>query len=254
MPGALADFTRFEMTPGNRYGAIMDRLIAGYVEDARQGDYIVGMVDLNTLFDGLSSLIGPEALCYALIDEEDEVLRVLNAHLDFFEGVYRRYLAMSTQYQGGTSNWLGIYSDEPWYYISNDFMVMLSPEHMQRFVAGPLERMARMVGRNLFHLDGETMVHHLDGLLALEALDGIQVQATPAMQSAAFWLPYLQRIQAAGKRCWIEARDVDEVRLLIERLRPEGLFIKTWAGSEAEGRAICELVQTHYGLPRSDGF
>lgn len=243
---SLSEITDFSFREDNYYLTKMDEFLKVYTEDAKNLDYIVGMVDLNTMLDGVASLIGSENLCYEMMDNPDEVKRVLREHLAFFRIIYRRYNDIVTRYQKGNTNWLGIYSDIPWYYISNDFMVMVSRDSFEEFIAEPLADLAAFIGRVLFHLDGENMAYHLDSLLQIKELTGIQVQATPEMQSTRFWIPYLKRIQEAGKCFWIEARNPGEVQELMDHLRPEGMFIKTWANSEEEAHEVEARVKRFY--------
>lgn len=242
----LSEITDFSYREDNFYLKKMEEFLRYYTEDAKNVDYIVGTSDLNCMYDGVAALIGAESLCYEMMDSPDDVKQVVKGYNDLFKQIYRRFTAIVTKYQRGTTNWLGVYSDIPWYYISNDFMVMISRASFDEFVAEPLRDLAAFIGRVLFHLDGENMTYHLDSLLQMKELTGIQVQATPAVQSTKFWIPYLKRIQEAGKCFWIEARNADEVQELMENLRPEGMFIKTWAESEAEARELEARVKRFY--------
>lgn len=245
----LSEFTDFKIDDDNWHYKKMTEILTTYVEDAKNGDdldYIVGMVDLSTLYDGVSSLIGPENLCFEMIDTPDEVKRVADEHLEFYKKIYKIYNKIVTKYQGGDTNWLSIYSDIPWYFISNDFMVMISTEFFDEFVTKPLSNMIDFHSRVMFHLDGENAVFHLDKLLTFDKLTGIQVQATPFVQSAEFWIPHIKKIQAAGKTVWIEARHKQDVWELITNLEPQGLFIKTWAETETEAKEIEKMVDDYY--------
>lgn len=247
----LSEYTDFSFKPDNPDYQAMVKGLDYYVNDARNAeggvDYIVGMIPFNTLFDALSSLIGPDRLCFELMDHPEEVHRVANAHFELFKQVYSVFEKQTLQYQHGSTNWLGVYSDVPWYYISNDFIVMLSQDFFEEFIMETLKKTVEFHPRTLFHLDGENAVRHLDAILTLDKLNGVQVQATPYRQSAEFWTPYLQKIQAAGKTAWIEARHFDDLKYLVEHLNPEGLFIKTWADTEAEAKRMEQFVKDYYG-------
>ena len=244
--GSLSQFQDFTIDKNCWHFKKMEEILNYYAEDAKNGDYIVGMVDLNTLLDGVASLIGPAELCYAMIDEPEEVKRVTNEHFEMFKKAYNYYSKIVERYQGGNTNWLSIYSDIPWYYISVDFMVMVSDDFFMEFIDEPLRKMVDFHERVMFHLDGENAVVHLDRILAIENLTGVQVQATPYVQSAELWVPYIQKIQAAGKVVWIEARHKEDVRYLIENCQPEGLFIKAWADTYEEALEIEKMVADYY--------
>ncbi len=242
----LSEFRGFPYSKDNFYYQTMKHIVEVYTEDAKNGDYIVGTVDMNTLMDGLAGLIGPEQLCYELLDNPDDVKRVMKDHLELFKDIYTQYYEITTRYQKGNTNWLSVYSEKPAYFISNDFEVMMSADAFDEFCREPIAEMARFCGRVLFHLDGENVVRHLPALNAIPELTGIQVQATPYQQSAAFWIPHIKTIQAAGKSTWVEARNGAEVLELIQNLRPEGLFIKAWAETEKEAHEIEERVDAYY--------
>lgn len=242
----LKEFRDFTLQKDNFYFKKMEEFLNAYAEDARNQDYIVGMVDLNTLLDGVASLIGPERLCLEMYDNPEEVKRVTHEHLKFYKQVFSHYNDIVTRYQKGNTNWLSVYSDIPWYYISNDFMVMVSGDFFDEFIDAPLREMVNFHERTLFHLDGENAVVHLDKLLKIDNLTGIQVQATPFVHSAEMWIPHLKKIQAAGKCTWIEARHREDVKELIGSLDPEGLFIRIWVDTEEEAKEIERMVLNYY--------
>lgn len=247
----LSEFRDFSFKPDNKEYLTMIKALDYYINDAKNAngdiDYIVGMIPFNTLYDGVSSLIGPDNLCMEMIDNPEEVHRVANAHFELYKQVYSVFEKQTLRYQHGSTNWLGVYSDVPWYYISDDFIVMLSDEFFQEFIMETLLKTVDFHKRTLFHLDGENAVRHLDAILSVNKLTGVQVQATPFRQSAEFWTPYLQKIQKAGKSAWIEARHFDDVKYLVENLNPEGLFIKTYADTQDEAMRIERFVKDYYG-------
>ncbi len=244
----LERFTDFTLDTKNEFFVKMRDCLERYVHDAKNGDYIVGMVDLNTLIDGVSSLIGPDNLCLEIMDNPDEVKRVTMEHFNLYKQVYNIYNKIVTRYQKGNTNWLSVYSEIPWYFISIDFIVMLSSDHFDEFVRAPLQAMADFHERVLFHLDGENAIRHLDNILTVKELTGVQVQATPAAQSAELWIPQIKKIQKAGKNVWVEARHKQDIKDYIENLQPEGLFIKSWCDTESEAKEVERMVKDYYGV------
>lgn len=226
----------------------MEEILTKFTEDAKQGDYIVGLVDLNTLLDGIAALIGPQNLFFAMQDEPEALLHAMARHLALFKGVYTHFDSIARRYQGGSTNWLSVYSDTPWYFISLDVIVMISDRAFLQFVEQPLRDMCAFLGRNLFHLDGENAARHLDRLLALPEITGIQVQCTPQMEEPVkFWVPHLKRILQAGKTAWIYAQKPEEIQLLMDQLPPEGLYIKTWCETEKDMDLLQRRVLDFYG-------
>lgn len=212
----------------NRWFRMMYRFLEAYAEDAKNGDYIVGMVDLNTMVDGISSLIGPERMCMDLLDYPEEMERVLKENVSLYKQVFEEYYPLTVKYQKGTTNWLSVYSEIPAYFISVDFIVMISDEGFMRFVDEPLRDLAKYHERVILHLDGENAVRHLDRILDVEDIEAVQVQATPLAHSAKLWLPYIHKIQEKGKGVHIEAKTLEDVELLKRECAPQGLFIKMY--------------------------
>lgn len=243
----LSAITEFSINDNNEPYKKMIKAITFYSEDAKKLDYIVGMIPFNTLYDGLSAIVGPEKLCLEMIDNPDEVHRVAREHFKLYKELYTISENIITKYQHGSTNWLGVYSDVPWYYISNDFIVMLSEDFFEEFILETLLETVKFHKRTLFHLDGENVTRHIDALLGIDDLTGIQVQATPFKQSAEFWTPHLKKIQSAGKATWIEARHFDDLKYLVKNLQPEGLFIKTWANTKTEAIEMEKFINNYYG-------
>lgn len=242
----LAEFQDFSLKEDNFYYRSMLDILTAYAEDARNGDYILGTTDLNTLMDGVCALVGSENACYELMDDPEEVHRVLDEHLELFKKVYTKFQSIAMRYQGGCTNWLGVFSEKPAYFISNDAMVMMSGDMFEEFLREPLRNMAAFLGRCLFHLDGENAVRHLPAILSIPEITGVQVQATPAAQCPELWIPHIQQIQKAGKCSWVEANSGKELLQYIENLAPEGLFLRCWVDTEKEARELEAAVDEFY--------
>lgn len=187
------------------------------------GDYMVGVTDLHPGADGLVSIRGPENLCMDLYDQPEafEVARqvLLPAfcyQLDVLYGVCRQNLP-------GSTNWMGLWHPEKWYVTSCDFICMISQEMFARYILPELrEEIDYLQGNTIFHLDGPGALKHLDALLEIENLAGVQWVYGAGQPSARHWLPVLQKIQKAGKRINIGLHPEDIVPVF-EALEPEGL-------------------------------
>ncbi|MDI6619175.1 MAG: hypothetical protein QME45_10970 [Clostridiales bacterium] len=230
----------------NFYFNKMTEMLKAFTEDAKNGDYIVGMVDLNPGADGIASLIGADKLCFEMMDNPDDVDMMSRKILDLYKYVYTYFDNIVTKYQGGNTNWLGVYSDIPWYFISCDFMCMVSPKSFDRFLDWEIRERVKFHKRSMFHLDGENAVVHLDKILKIDDLTAVEVQATPYVHCAKIWVEYIKKIQDAKKCVWIEAKNEEDIKVLMENCKPEGLFIKTWADSEEKAKKIEDMVNDFY--------
>ena len=87
--------------------------------------------------------------------------------------------------------------------LQSDFSYMISPAMFERFVLPDLERCCVALDYPFYHMDGKGQVRHLEHLLSLKRLRGIQWQPGAGTPSAHQWLPLLKRIRDAGKLCQV---------------------------------------------------
>jgi len=132
----------------------------------------------------------------------------------------------------------------PHYQMSCDFSAILSPEMFRRFILPELDGYMSVNEYSVYHWDGPDALKHLDALLGLPALRAIQWTpgAGQPRTSSPRWMPYLKRVQAAGKCLILPCAEPDEVKALLTELSSRGLFISTYAASEDDARALLGRV------------
>jgi 5-methyltetrahydrofolate--homocysteine methyltransferase len=85
--------------------------------------------------------------------------------------------------------------------LQSDFAYMISPRMFERFVMPDIAACCEVLDHAFYHLDGKGQIPHLDMLLSLERLRGIQWIPGDGQPPAESWLPVLRRIRDAGKLC-----------------------------------------------------
>ncbi len=133
--------------------------------------------------------------------------------------------------QTGTTGWIQAYCEGKYTPVQIDFICMISTEMFREFLLDALVEECEFLDRSIYHLDGPDSLHHLDTLLEIDSLDAIQwvpgANTGPLYQ----WMPYLKRIQEAGKGLVLidlyyeEDWEDDWFRTLAE-LDPRGVFIQ----------------------------
>jgi hypothetical protein len=83
---------------------------------------------------------------------------------------------------------------------------------------------------------------HLDSLLGLPHLDGIQWVPGAGAKPTVEWIPLLRKIQDAGKLVYAYC-EAGDVRTLLQELRPEGLMLIVSCDSVGEAEQLLENVQ-----------
>ena len=91
-----------------------------------------------------------------------------------------------------------------------DFCCMISPRMFERFVKPELAESCRKLDRAFYHLDGPGQLRHLDSLLEIPELAGVQWIPGAGAAPADEWIDVYRRIRAAGKLVQFTG-DVDQL-------------------------------------------
>lgn len=231
----------FKFDPENKWWKKIVEITEAAVEDSK-GEYLVGVTDLHAGMDGLVSLRGPAELCMDLYDNPQPVKKAVFEHLEIFKEVYNKLFDMTQKYQTGTTNWMGVWHPQKWYVSSTDFICMISQDMFDEFVLEELKAELDFFDASIFHLDGPGALKHLDALLQLPRLNGVQWVYGAGQPTAKHWIPTLKKIQDAGKliHLHIFPEDLDT---LLENIKPEGVMYNVWCGSEDEANAIIKKTE-----------
>lgn len=224
------------------YGAI-EKLVDAFVEDAEQGDYLVGIPDFHPGMDALVSLRGPQELCYDLYDLPELVLKKNDEIFPIYQQVFEAFYQKIARVQSGSTHWMNAWHPQKYYNVSCDFMGMLSHDMFEEFVRDEIIRESKMYDACMFHLDGPDASKHLDALLKIDSINGIQWQYGAGATTAKDWIPLMKKIQAAGKNIIVDIV-YDDIEPLIKNLAPEGLMLNAYCSSPQEADAVMEKVKS----------
>ncbi len=166
-------------------------------------EVLVGITDLGGNLDILASLRGTEKLLMDLTDDPANVDRLVGEITALWIRYYDELEAITRAAGRGNACWGPVWSPGPGYMLQCDFSYMISPRMFQRFVMPDLKALCDHLEYAFYHLDGKGEIPHLDQLLSLERLRGIQWQPGDGQPMAEGWLPLIKKIRDAGKRCQI---------------------------------------------------
>ena len=201
------------------------------------GTVIMGFPDLGGVMDVVASMVGTENLLYALVDEPEEVERLVKETQQAWYEAYNDF-AEVLKPQGAYTDWNGLLSRDPAYVLQCDFCYMISPEMFQRFVVPTLQEDTRRLTNTIYHLDGIGELPHLDQILAIPELNAVQwVQGTNQPGPYA-WLDVYQKIINAGKQIMVIENALENG---FEELRPQlgkSPYVCIWATPENRDRAM----------------
>ena len=166
----------------------------------RMGSQVqISHTDIGGNLDILASFRTTQQLLLDLYDAPDEVERLVGeitavwvAYYDVLDGIIRPACP-------GTSPWAPIWTEGTTYMLQCDFSYMISPSMFERFVLPDLEACCENLSHGFYHLDGPGEIPHLDYLLEMDRLRGVQWIPGDGNPPPDQWPELLGRIIGGGK-------------------------------------------------------
>jgi 5-methyltetrahydrofolate--homocysteine methyltransferase len=159
----------------------------------------VGYTDLGGNLDILAAFRTTEKLLLDLIDYPEEVKRVRWESHEAWWIYYRELEQIIRKKCPGTVPWACTWAPGRTYMLQCDFSYMISPEMFARFVFPELQASCKKLDYSFYHLDGVGQLPHLDLLLSIPELHGIQWIPGAGELPSHTWTDVLQKIRDAGK-------------------------------------------------------
>ena len=214
-----------------------------------QGAVQVAMTDLGGNLDILSTFRPGQQLLLDLYDHPDEVKRLTwEAHELWFR-YFDEFNAILQPANPGHTAWAAIFSAEPYYMLQCDFCYMISPEMFDEFVKPELAAACKRLVNPFYHLDGPGQLPHLDSLLAIEELKGVQWIPGAGAPDMAHWPQVYRKIRDAGKLIQVFVDNAAAGPGLIDTLTEQlgsakGIILIGEVGPERQGD-LADLLARH---------
>lgn len=231
------------LDPAQRWWRITRDLTAMAALRGR-GKYFASMTDLNGVHNILGSLRGTQQLLLDCLDSPAQVKQASSLIADIWLECFDELVRITQEHQEGSSSWMGIWFPGIGSDVQSDFAAMLSPAMFEEFVMPDLERQCRHVEQSIFHWDGPGQIPHLDLLLSIAELDGIQwvPGAGNPDTGSPRWYPLYHRVLDAGKLLVLQGMDPSSVQAVVRELGAQGLLISTSCATEGEARELLAQV------------
>lgn len=250
MPGVTIDRLHYQLDSDNPWHRRYESFCQA-ASEYWQGSVQIGFAT-GGLLDSISALIGAEEFLLALMDEPAEVRRVI-AEVEALSWHYyhlvQGYLSRSNP---GYSCWAHIFSEKPYQMLICDVCGSFGPRIFESFVQPSLETSCQHTTHSVYHLDGPGALVHLDALLSMKALSGIQwVPGAGEPRPWDEWAPVIRRILDAGKRVQLSSRcqvaQMQEIDRLMQSLGTgKGITINLY-GEERDARKMEQFLE-RYGV------
>jgi hypothetical protein len=168
-----------------------------------QGEMQVSITDIGGNLDILASFTTTSQLLFDVVEQPDEVGRLVRQITDAWIRYYEDFDAIIRPTCRGSSSWTPIWSPGKTYMMQSDFAYMIGPKMFEQFVVPDLTACCDFLDHGFYHLDGKGQIPHLDLLLDIKRLAGIQWIPGDGQPTADQWLPLLKRIRDGGKLCQV---------------------------------------------------
>ena len=162
---------------------------------------VVGFTDIGGNLDIAASLRETQPLLMDCLDDPEGVDALCRRITPLWLRYYREQCDLVMPAGRGTCAWAALWSPKRTYMLQSDFSYMISPAQFERWVAPDVAECCRQMEHGFYHLDGKGELPHLDILLAIPELRGIQWIPGDGQPESGdpLWWPVLRRIRAAGK-------------------------------------------------------
>ncbi len=202
----------------------------------------IGFTDLGGNLDILAHLRRTQQLLLDLSDAPWEVDRLVGEVNQLWLGCYEELYEV-TRHSMGVTCWGPCWSPGRGYLLQSDFSYMISPAMFERYVLPDLSASCEQLDYAFYHLDGKGQLPHLEMLLGLERLRGIQWVPGDGQPQAEHWLPLIQRIRQSGKLCQVYASAEGALTILRELGGKGMLVVINESLTPDEGKALLDEIR-----------
>lgn len=231
----------FEFDPGNEWWKRMAKTLDHAAARAKDR-YLIGCPDTHAGGDGLAAMRGQERLCLDLIDVPEKVeaamAKIEKAVIPYFDGVFGilkkcqdRMPCMACAMPGTSC------------VVQCDFIALISTPMMKRFFLDEMRTETKYLDYCFFHLDGPGALKHMDTILELPELDGLNyVVGTGQEFSLQQTIDLYKRVQTAGKIA-VFGVGAQNLETVLEELDPRKLFLHMGAGTPEQAQDILKRAE-----------
>ena len=223
----VALFEDVKLNANNQWYSRLLR-VTEYAAKHSKGNFQVSMTDLGGILDVLSSFLGPKEIILTMKRRPDIIDTCRAILLEKTLKVYDDLQNIINKYNDGCNAWLNVWNKKRWYPIQCDFCAMLNPTWFKRFALPDIAAQAAHMDYSLYHLDGPNALLHLDDLLSIPELTGIQWVPGDGREPMGHekWYPIYKKIQAAGKNL-VSTVSPSRISTMYRNFDSKGLFLRT---------------------------
>lgn len=221
----------------NRWYHLLRDITRASLERAR-GEYLVSGQGFGCVSDVIADMWGTERALEAMVERPADVRAVTAKLVEISKALYDELDALARPYQDGSFDWLSLWAPGRMWTLQSDLCCMVSPRMFRDLILDELRQEAEHVDYAFYHLDGPGAIRHLDALLEIEALDGIQwVPGAGASADPMDWIDLFRRVQAGGKKLLIYCPP-ERVRTLLKTISPRDVCLGLGCPDQATAEGV----------------
>lgn len=211
--------------------------------DEAPGRYLVGYPMQVPANDLLYLLRGGEDFLVDMAADIGKCVRRLEETLEGWISLFERLRAVvdARQQAGTVWNWPGLWHPQMAMPCQSDMSCMISAEMFDTYVMREMDILAERYGPRLwYHVDGPDARRHTARLLEAPYMRAIQYVAGAGQPpNGPAYMDLYRQVQAAGRCLDIDVWG-EHVEFIIRHLSPEGLVIRTGAGTPEEADELID--------------
>ena len=237
--------------PNNRWWNRVQDLTRACLEKF-DGHAQVGFTDIGGNLDTAASLRETEPLLMDCLDDPEGVDELCRQITPLWLRYFREQVETITPAGRGTSSWAALWSAQRTYMLQSDFSYMISPSQFERWVAPDVATCCKNMEHGFYHLDGKGELPHLDILLSIPELKGVQWipgDGQPPSTDPVWW-PVLKRIRNAGKLVQLYA-PAESVLAMAKEVSLKGFAIEIGTGNSGHEAELVERIQKENAAVRA---
>lgn len=138
--------------------------------------------------------------------------------------------------------------------VQCDFCAMMSPVMFRELVQPSLQQQCAQLDFSIYHLDGPDAIKHLDALMEIEDLDGLQwtCGAGKPDGGSELWYPIYEKVRKADKSLWVYICDgnfenwVASADKLVNKFGASGLYMLFPDMEINEAESLIDHAEKHW--------
>lgn len=222
-----------------------------YALESCSGLFMVGYTDIHPGLDWAAAMFGTQELLLAAYDAPQKMRTLGTRALGDFFRLYDHFDDKLKKAGQLSVTWMNIPSFQKLHIPSCDFSSMISREHFREFAYEGLKQEMEHMDQNIFHIDGKHVALHTDDILTLPKLNAIQwVQGVAEDEPIMQWVPYIKKIQAAGKGLVVDVT-TDELDDFMDAVNPRGIYLCVSTKNEEEELEVIKRAEKWAARSRS---